>query len=143
MKGINIFNPVDIERGYYLKIIEYARKNGIDHIQINGPIHNLQKGNIGGMIMYKKYAQFNGEQDLDYVKLNLEVVNECLNISHEYGIKTYVWHHELDLPDGLKEDFPEHNAIVEWSSSNEDVLSFYGSIVPDRLKAIEVVLTSP
>lgn len=41
----------------------------------------------------------------------------------------------------LKEDFPEHNATVEWSSSNEDVLSFYGSIVPDRLKAIEVVLT--
>lgn len=107
MKGINIFNPVDIEWGYYLKIIEYAKTNGIDHIQINGPIHNLQKGNIGGMITYKKYAQFNGEQDLDYVKLNLEVVNECLNISHEYGIKTYIWHHELDLPDGLKDEFPE------------------------------------
>lgn len=107
MKGINIFNPVDIERDYYLKIIDYAKTNGIDHIQINGPIHNLKKGNIGGMILYKKYAQFNGEQDLDYVKLNLHVVNECLNISHEYGIKTYVWHHELDLPDGLKDEFPE------------------------------------
>lgn len=71
MKGINIFNSVDIEREYYLKIIEYAKVNGIDHIQINGPIHNLQKGNIGGMIAYKKYAQFNGEQDLDYVNLNL------------------------------------------------------------------------
>ncbi len=107
MKGINIFNPVDIERDYYLKIVEYAKENGIDHIQINGPIHNLQKGNIGGMITYKKYSQFNGEQDLDYVKLNLKVVNECLNISHGYGIKTYVWHHELDLPDGLKDEFPE------------------------------------
>ena len=46
MKGITIFNPVDIERMYYLKIIEYAKVNGIDHIQINGSIHNLQKGNI-------------------------------------------------------------------------------------------------
>ncbi len=107
MKGINIFNPVDIERGYYLKIIEYAKRNGIDHIQINGPIHNLQKGNIGGMILYKKYAKFNGEQDLDYVNQNLEVVNECLDVSHEYGIKTYIWHHELDLPDALKDEYPE------------------------------------
>lgn len=107
MKGINIFNPIEIERDYYLKIIDYAKENGIDHIQINGPIHNLIKGNIGGMITYKKYAQFNGEQDLDYVKLNLEVVNECLNISNAYGIKTYIWHHELDLPDRLKEEFPE------------------------------------
>lgn len=74
---------------------------------VNLTIHNLKKGNIGGMITYKKYAQFNGEQDLDYVKLNLKVVNECLNISHGYGIKTYVWHHELDLPDGLKDQFPE------------------------------------
>ena len=107
MKGINIFNPVDIERGYYLKIIEYAKRNGIDHIQINGPIHNLQNGNIGGMILYKKYAKFNGEQDLDYVNQNLEVVNECLDVSHEYGIKTYIWHHELDLPDALKDEYPE------------------------------------
>lgn len=107
MKGINIFNPVDIERDYYLKIIDYAKANGINHIQINGPIHNLKKGNIGGMILYKKYAQFNGEQDLDYVNLNLKVLNECLELSHAIGIKTYVWHHELDLPDRLKDEFPE------------------------------------
>ena len=131
MKGINIFNLVDIERECYLKIIEYAKENGIDHIQINGPIHSLQKGNIGGMITYKKYAQFNGEQDLGYVKLNLDVVNECLNISHEYGIKTYIWHHELDLPDGLKEEFPE---IVNEYGNIEVSHSIVKDFLENRIK---------
>ena len=107
MNGINIFNPVDIEKGYYIKVIEYAKQNGIDHIQLNGPIHNLTRGNIGGITLYKKYAQFNGEKDLDYVKHNLKIVNECLDLSNKYGIKTYIWHHELDLPDRFKEEYPE------------------------------------
>lgn len=107
MKGINIFNPVDIERDYYLKAIEYAKQNGIDHIQINGPIHDGVKGNIGGITLYKKYSQFNGEKDMDYLNLSMKVMNECLFLSHESGIKTYMWHHELDLPDGFKSAFPE------------------------------------
>ena len=52
MHGINIFNPIDIDRDCYLKAIDYAVKNGINHIQINGPIHDPLKGNIDGMTFY-------------------------------------------------------------------------------------------
>ncbi len=38
-------------------------------------------------------------------------------------------------------EYPEYNAIVEWSSSNEDVMSFTGGIAPDKSKATEVELT--
>ena len=41
----------------------------------------------------------------------------------------------------LVTEYPEYNAVIEWTSSNEDVMSFYGSIVPDKTKAIEVELT--
>ena len=56
MNGINIFNPVEIAKEYYLKVIDYAIKNRIDFFQINGPIHNPIKGNIDGMTFYRKYA---------------------------------------------------------------------------------------
>ena len=32
-------------------------------------------------------------------------------------------------------------AYIEWSSSNEDIVSFYGSVTPDKSKAIEVTLS--
>ena len=41
----------------------------------------------------------------------------------------------------LIDTFGEANAVVEWSSSNEDVISFYGEVTPNKLKAIEVTLT--
>lgn len=41
----------------------------------------------------------------------------------------------------LVEEYQNINAIIEWSSSNEDVISFYGGINPDKGKAIPVTLT--
>lgn len=107
MHGINVFNPVDIDGAYYLKILDYAVKNGIDHIQINGPIHDPVKGNIDGMAFYRKYARFNGVKDKAYVEYCLKTVNDCLKISHDAGIKTYMWHHELELPQGFEGAYPE------------------------------------
>ena len=88
MNGINIFNPVEIEKEYYLKVIDYAIKNRIDFFQINGPIHNPIKGNIDGMTFYRKYAQFNDAKDTKYVKETIATVNDCLELSHKAGIKT-------------------------------------------------------
>ena len=73
MNGINIFNPVEIEKEYYLKVIDYAIKNGIDFFQINGPIHNPIKGNIDGMTFYRKYAQFNKSKDLGYIQNTINI----------------------------------------------------------------------
>ena len=107
MNGINIFNPVEIEKEYYLKVIDYAIKNGIDFFQINGPIHNPVKGNIDGMSFYRKYSQFNKTKDCEYVNNTIAIVNDCLEISRKAGIKTYMWHHELELPTGFEETYPE------------------------------------
>ena len=41
----------------------------------------------------------------------------------------------------LIEEYNELNATIEWSSSNEDVISFVGSATPDKSKAEEVVLS--
>ena len=41
----------------------------------------------------------------------------------------------------LIEEYSELNAMIEWSSSNEDVLSFVGSATPDKSKAEEVTLS--
>ena len=81
MNGINIFNPVEIEKEYYLKVIDYAIKNHIDFFQINGPIHNPIKGNIDGMTFYRKYAQFNESKDAEDVNNTIKTVNDCLVLS--------------------------------------------------------------
>ena len=107
LNGINILNPVDIDKDYYLKAIEYAKRNNIDFIQINGPIHNPVKGNIDGMTFYFKYSRFNALKDEKYVEYCKKTVNECLEISHSAGIKTYMWHHELELPEGFETAYPE------------------------------------
>ena len=41
----------------------------------------------------------------------------------------------------LIEEYNELNAMIEWSSSNEEVISFVGSVTPDKSKAEEVVLS--
>ena len=41
----------------------------------------------------------------------------------------------------LIEEFPEENAYIEWSSSNEDILSFVGEVTPNKNKAEEIVLS--
>ena len=58
VRGINILNPVDIDREYYLNSIEYAIRNNYNHIQINGPIHNLKRSNLDGM-MFKSINLMN------------------------------------------------------------------------------------
>ncbi len=107
IKGISTLNPVDVERDYLLFTVDYAIKNGFDHYQLIGPIHDGVKGNIDGMTFARKYSQFNGEKDAEYVKYNLDCVNEALEKLSCAGIKTYMWHHELDLPAGFGTAFPE------------------------------------
>ncbi len=98
IKGISVANPVDIEKEYVEKTVEYAISRGYTHFQFIGPIHNYIRGNIDGMTLSKKYAPFNEERDLEYIKLNTEVVNTALDKLHNAKIKSYMWHHELDLP---------------------------------------------
>lgn len=107
VRGINILNPVDIDRDYYLSSIDYAIRNDYNHIQINGPIHNLKRSNLDGMMFYSKYSRFNAEKDAQYVEHCLKVVNEGLEKSHRAGIKTYMWHHELEVPNDFRTAFPE------------------------------------
>lgn len=107
MKGISVCNPVDIEKDYLMYTVEYAHKIGIDHLQVIGPIHDYVKGNIEGMTPYRKYSQFNDEKDDAYVAMNLEVVNEACKKAQEYGMRTYMWHHELAVPARFQEVYPE------------------------------------
>ena len=52
-------NPVDFEEAYLLQCARYAVSQGVTHFQFIGPIHDPVKGNIDGMVFYRKYAQFN------------------------------------------------------------------------------------
>ncbi len=107
IKGISAVNPVDVKRDYLLFTVDYCITHGFDHYQLIGPIHDGVKGNIDGMTFSKKYSQFNGEKNSEYVNYCLDCVNEALDKLHAAGVKTYMWHHELDLPYGLTEAFPE------------------------------------
>ncbi len=107
MKGISTLNPVDVEREYFLYTVDYAISHGFDHYQLIGPIHDGIKGNIDGMIFSKKYSRFNDEKDAEYVNYCLDVVNEGLEKLAAAGVKTYMWHHELELPYGFNKAFPE------------------------------------
>lgn len=107
IKGISTLNPVDVEREYLLYTVDYAIEHGFDHYQLIGPIHDGIKGNIDGMTFSKKYSQFNDERNSEYVNYCLDCVNEALEKLSGAGIKTYMWHHELDLPSGFTKAFPE------------------------------------
>ena len=107
IKGIAVSNPVDIDKDYLLFTVDYAAKMGFNHMQFVGPIHNAVKGNIDGMTLYRKYSMFNDEKDLDYVKHAMDSVNEACEKTVANGIKSYVWHHELELPSAFKEVYPE------------------------------------
>lgn len=107
IKGMSTANPVDIEKAYIDKTVEYAINRGFTHYQFIGPIHDFVKGNIDGMTLSRKYSKFNNERDLDYVNLNLSVVNDALEKLREAGIKSYMWHHELDLPTNFSKEYPE------------------------------------
>lgn len=105
--GISVLNPVDIEKNYLDFTVDYAIENKYNHFQFIGPIHNNEKGNIDGMTFYKKYSQFNDEKNADYVNYNLDCVNVALEKLNKAGIKSYMWHHELELPVAFASAFPE------------------------------------
>lgn len=107
IKGITVCNPVDNDKEYLLFTVDYAAKMGFNHMQIVGPIHDVVKGNIDGMTPYRKYNQFDITKNMDYVKYSIDAVNEACRRAKSYGIKVYQWHHELDLPTGFKEEYPE------------------------------------
>ncbi len=118
IKGISTINPWDMEKEYLEKTVDYTIEKGYQHYQLIGPIHNPVRGNIDGMTFSKKYAQFNDEKDAEYVELNLDIVNAALDRLHAAGVKSYMWHHELDLPFGFTKAFPEvlnENGDVEVS----------------------------
>lgn len=107
INGIAVCNPVDLDRDYMLFTADYAISHGVNHYQIVGPIHNPEKGNIDGMVFYRKYSQFNDEKNAEYVRFCESAVNEVLEKLSTAGIKSYMWHHELEVPEGFKEAFPE------------------------------------
>ncbi len=107
IRGISVANPVDIEKEYIERIVDYAIEHEYDHFQFIGPIHDPVRGNIDGMTLSRKYSEFNYERDLDYVKLSMSVVNEALDKLSNAGIKSYMWHHELDLPTDFSKKYPE------------------------------------
>ena len=107
IQGISTANPVDFEREYLLYTARYAIKHRQNHYQFIGPIHNPVKGNIDGMTFYRKYAQFNSAKDKAYVEYCLQATNETLEELSAAGVKSYMWHHELELPVGFEEAYPE------------------------------------
>ncbi len=128
IRGISFCNPNDLTKEYVDYVVDYAIKKHYDHLQYIGPIHNPVKGNIDGMALYKKYSQFNGEKDLEYVNRSIEIVNSALEKTSKLGIKSYVWHHELDLPNGFGEAYPnilnEYGDVEVSSPEVEDFLKY-------------------
>jgi len=110
IKGMSMCNPVDLEREYLIYTAEYAIKHGYSHFEMIGPTHHPIKGNADGMMYYRKYSQFNEDKDHEYVDYCIKLVNEVCDMLAPHGIKTYYWHHELEIPYKFDEEFPEiHN----------------------------------
>lgn len=107
INGIAVCNPVDLDLEYMLFTADYAISHGVNHYQIVGPIHNPEKGNIDGMTFYRKYSQFNNEKNEDYVRFCEDAVNKVLDKLSAAGIKSYMWHHELEVPEAFRDTFPE------------------------------------
>ena len=111
IKGISFLNPVNVEEKYLKYCAEYAIKHGVKHFELIGPTHSPVRGNCDGMMFYRKYSHFNNEKDADYVNYCIKCVNEALDMIEPYGIKSYYWHHELEVPAAFLDTYPEvHNA---------------------------------
>lgn len=111
IKGISFLNPVRVEGNYLMKCAKYAVEHGIKHFELIGPTHDPIRGNCDGMMFFRKYSQFNEGKDAEYIKYCEKVVNEALDLVAAHGIKSYYWHHELEIPIGFDEVYPEiHNA---------------------------------
>ena len=106
-KGISVCHPVSPKEEYLMQCARYAIDHGITHFELCGPIHSPVKGNCDGMMLYRKYAQFNGDKNQDYVRACQTAVNRVLDELVPHGIKCYCWHHELELPAGFEQAFPE------------------------------------
>ena len=132
IQGISTANPVDFDRDYLLYTARYAIKHRQNHYQFIGPIHNPVKGNIDGMTFYRKYAQFNDAKDKAYVEYCLQVTNETLEELSAAGVKSYMWHHELELPVGFEETYPETlNADGDIEVSHPIVKDFLENKIED------------
>jgi len=107
IKGISVLNPVDVEKDYLEYTVDYAIEQGYDHFQLIGPIHNYVKGNIDGMVNYRKYQSFNSEKNAEYISYCEDVVNKALKRAKDHGIKNYMWHHEMYLPADFTAVYPE------------------------------------
>ncbi len=107
IQGISTCNPVDFDKEYLLYTAKYAIEHGCKHYQFIGPIHNPEKGNLDGMIFYRKYAQFNNAKNAEYVRYSIETANQVCDELAAAGVKSYMWHHELELPVGFEENYPE------------------------------------
>lgn len=105
--GISVCNPTVFDRDYLLKTADYAIHHGVKHYQFIGPIHNPEIGNVDGMVFYRKYARFNDEKNADYIQFCLKTVNEVCEKLSAAGVKTYMWHHELELPERFRDEYPE------------------------------------
>lgn len=132
IKGISFLNPVSVADGYLKKCAMYAIEHGIKHFELIGPTHDPVKGNCDGMIFFRKYAQFNEGKNFQYIKYCEEVVNEALDLVAAHGIKSYYWHHELEIPIGFDEVYPEiHNADGDVEVTHPRIKDFLENKIED------------
>ncbi len=111
IKGMSMCNPVVLDREYLLYTARYAIENGYTHFEMIGPTHDPIRGNCDGMMYYRKYSEFNSDKDKEYVDYCIKLVNEVCDMLAPHGIKTYYWHHELEIPLRFDEVYPEiHNS---------------------------------
>ena len=106
-KGISFLNPVRVEETYMKRCAEYAIAHNVTHFELVGPTHDPVRGNCDGMMLYRKYAVLNEGKDVEYIKYCERVINETLDMIEPYGIKSYYWHHELEVPQKFDELHPE------------------------------------
>jgi len=107
VRGLGILNPVPIERDYALRYLEYMHKNGLNHLQIHGDIHTLQRANIDAVIRYKKYHKYDSYKDSKYLKYVIPTLQEITRYAKELNINTYLWNHELEIPQQFLHDHKE------------------------------------
>ena len=132
IKGMSMCNPVDLDRDYLIYTAKYAIEHGYTHFEMIGPTHHPVKGNCDGMMYYRKYSQFNATKDHEYVDFCLELVNEVCDMLAPHGIKTYYWHHELEIPYEFDEMFPEvHNVDGDVEITHPLVRDFLENKIED------------
>lgn len=107
IKGISYLNPIRVEEKYMKRCAEYAISHGVKHFELVGPTHDPIRGNCDGMTLYRKYSELNEGKDVEYIKYCERVINETLDMIEPHGIKSYYWHHELEVPVKFDELHPE------------------------------------